>query len=622
MGYSVCCLRAQDLVYVARAPGRLDVMGGIADYSGALVLQMPVAEACHAAVQVTHGSADPHISVVSLSADQASRAPSFTCPTCALYPEGQPLSYEEACTLFKVAGSTAVTAIGWHHSCVQHQLLSSYNGPEQGPCDSHKAELATSWAAYVVGCLLVLSREQGLGFSGASVSILVSSQVPEGKGVSSSAAVEVAVMQALLAACGQGQGQVPGRQLALLCQRVENLVVGAPCGIMDQMASALGEEGALLALLCQPAEVQGCVALPSHLSVWGVDSGLRHSVGGADYGSVRSGAFMGLKIGQQLAALPHSNSADTPHKAVPQQAHQQDREQSGTGSGSGTAIHAGGGEGRDGEGGPGQVAAREGTTPRLTPSSSTPSSLAPAAAAQGLRGALQAGYLVGLSPSQFSTWLEPSLPESMTGQQFLALHGAHVDPVTRVLPEVRYAVRQPAAHPVHEHHRVRLFRQLLQAAPSQEQGLLLGELMLQSHASYSACGLGSHGTDRLVEMVVEHISAAQASGRMPLLFGAKITGGGSGGTVCILGSSGSEAEDAVQDIVSRYQRHLGLATPTKLFKGSSMGASTFGCLAVKLQVVEDLPLLEAPVDVDGVQDPTVQRQLGDECRRSDGTGVS
>ncbi|GFH17563.1 uncharacterized protein HaLaN_14225 [Haematococcus lacustris] len=449
-------------------------MGGIADYSGALVLQMPVAEACHAAVQVTHGRQWP--------ADQQQQ---------------------------------------W---CTEHARLC---------CAPWQSELATSWAAYVVGCLLVLSREQGLGFSGASVSILVSSQVPEGKGVSSSAAVEVAVMQALLAACGQGQGQVPGRQLALLCQRVENLVVGAPCGIMDQMASALGEEGALLALLCQPAEVQGCVALPSHLSVWGVDSGLRHSVGGADYGSVRAGAFMGLKIGQQLAALPHSNAADTPHKAGPQQAHQQDREQT--------------------------------------------------AAAQGLKGALQAGYLVGLSPSQFSTWLEPSLPESMTGQQFLALHGAHVDPVTRVLPEVRYAVRQPAAHPVHEHHRVRLFRQLLQAAPSQEQGLLLGELMLQSHASYSACGLGSHGTDRLVEMVVEHISAAQASGRMPLLFGAKITGGGSGGTVCILGSSGSEAEAAVLDIVSRYQRHLGLATPTKLFKGSSMGASTFGCLAVKLQ---------------------------------------
>jgi hypothetical protein len=38
-------------VFVARAPGRLDVMGGIADYSGSLVLQMPIAEACHVAVQ-------------------------------------------------------------------------------------------------------------------------------------------------------------------------------------------------------------------------------------------------------------------------------------------------------------------------------------------------------------------------------------------------------------------------------------------------------------------------------------------------------------------------------------------------------------------------------------------
>ena len=41
-------------VWVARAPGRLDVMGGIADYSGSLVLQLPLAQACHVACQVCH----------------------------------------------------------------------------------------------------------------------------------------------------------------------------------------------------------------------------------------------------------------------------------------------------------------------------------------------------------------------------------------------------------------------------------------------------------------------------------------------------------------------------------------------------------------------------------------
>lgn len=68
------------------------------------------------------------------------------------------------------------------------------------------------------------------------------------------------------------------------------------------MASALGQEGRLLALLCQPAEVQGCVDVPLQLGgrFWGIDSGVRHSVGGADYGSVRVGAFMGLRIARQL----------------------------------------------------------------------------------------------------------------------------------------------------------------------------------------------------------------------------------------------------------------------------------------------------------------------------------
>ncbi|MCA1620567.1 MAG: GHMP kinase, partial [Acidobacteria bacterium] len=142
-------------------------------------------------------------------------------------------------------------------------------------------------------------RERGVRFdSGARM--LVSSRVPLGKGVSSSAALEVASMSAV--AAGFGLDLEP-RELALLCQRVENLVVGAPCGVMDQMTSACAEEGRLLALLCQPAETLGTVALPRDLGVWGLDSGVRHSVGRGDYGSVRVGAFMGYRIISELAGL-------------------------------------------------------------------------------------------------------------------------------------------------------------------------------------------------------------------------------------------------------------------------------------------------------------------------------
>jgi len=84
--------------------------------------------------------------------------------------------------------------------------------------------------------------------------------------------------------------------------------------------------------------------------------------------------------------------------------------------------------------------------------------------------------------------------------------------------------------------------------------------MCQSHASYSACGLGSPGTDKIVELVCE-------MGPPRGLFGAKITGGGSGGTVAVLGLS--DAGDAVKEVAERY------AKGTTVISGSSPGAAAF-----------------------------------------------
>jgi L-arabinokinase len=93
----------------------------------------------------------------------------------------------------------------------------------------------------------------------------------------------------------------------------------------------------------------------------------------------------------------------------------------------------------------------------------------------------------------------------------------------------------------------------------------MGTLMAESHASYSACGLGSDGTDRLVEMVAR---AGPAHG----LFGAKITGGGSGGTVAILGRAG--AESAVRAIAREYEAETG--REAVVFARSGPGVLVFG----------------------------------------------
>ena len=323
-------------LYVGRAPGRLDVMGGIADYSGSLVLQMPIAEATFVAVRKNTTR------TYCLRTGAVDGGSTFELPVAELSRVG---SYEDARTL----------------------LASKPGG---------------NWAAYALGCFVVLSQECGASFT-EGCNIWIHSNVPISMSVSSSAAIEVAAMQAITKAfdvsLDRFPGLVPGvpcsrgMKVGMLCQKVENLVVGAPCGIMDQVASNMGEQNRLLALLCRPAEVQGQVGIPAGAEFWGLDSGHKHAVGGhaeqgADYSSVRVGAFMGKKIWNSRQATAERSQ---------------------------------------------QV---EYTTD-LTPSTFE--------------------WVESSDPA-----IAP-VPETMLGKDFLAKYGSHDDPVTTIEPEREYAIRIP-----------------------------------------------------------------------------------------------------------------------------------------------------------------------------------
>lgn len=443
-------------VLLARAPGRLDVMGGIADYSGSLVLEMPLEVATLVAVQPT---SEPTVTLLSAEADNIGSQPLVTLALPTLCPPGEPLDYMSA-----------------------HQLLMT--------------DPRTAWIAYLAGVLVVLQRERQIEFAH-GLRIFVSCDVPIGKGVSSSASLEVAAMQAL---CALANHPLAERELALLCQKVENAVVGAPCGIMDQYSVVSGQPDHLLALLCQPAELQEAVPVPEEIAFWGIDSGIRHAVTGSDYEAVRVGAFMGYRILAEKAGL-----AVTPREA-------------------------------------GLV---EIADPHWR------------------------GYLANISPSSWERFYRDEVPLELRGDDFLARYGGSTDTVTHINPAQVYAVRQPTAHPIYEHQRVRLFRALLAKRPlTEEHLLLLGELMYQAHASYSACGLGSDGTDRLVELVSE---AGPAQG----LYGAKITGGGSGGLVVVLAQR--EAGARVQTIATRYAQET--QRQISLLSGTSSGAHAWGTVS-------------------------------------------
>jgi L-arabinokinase len=156
----------------------------------------------------------------------------------------------------------------------------------------------------------------------------------------------------------------------------------------------------------------------------------------------------------------------------------------------------------------------------------------------------------------------------MEGAEFIERYGGITDTATAVLPDRRYPVRIAAQHPIGEQQRVDRFAELLGALAHQPRvATELGQLMYESHRSYSACGLGSDGTDRLVELV-------RAAGPERGVFGAKITGGGSGGTVAVLGRT--EAESVVRELAARYTTETGRAAT--VFTESGPGAAETGVL--------------------------------------------
>lgn len=126
------------------------------------------------------------------------------------------------------------------------------------------------WARYVsaVARELDILGRPAVGFSG-----LVSSTVPSGAGLSSSAALEVAIATAL---CSVAEwDELDALSLAAACQRAEQRAVGVPCGIMDQAASVLGAAGCAIYLDCGTLEYEP-IPLPQGLAIVVVDSGVRH----------------------------------------------------------------------------------------------------------------------------------------------------------------------------------------------------------------------------------------------------------------------------------------------------------------------------------------------------------
>ncbi len=468
-------------IWVARVPARLDVIGGIADYSGSNVCEATLGRGMLMALQPRTDS------TLRIRTMQAGSTTSNSAPRKSLPIETRiPLTYFSNPT----SPRTLADYADIRELCHANPLV--------------------GWAGYIGGSIFTLLKEQSIqlpfGFS-----MLLLSAVPMNVGIGSSAAVEIGTLSCLNAYLGLKLD--PGR-IARLGQMAENYVVGAPCGIMDQTAITSGRQGKMTHILCRPGQVMGEVEIPRGTGFVGINSMVRHSVAGNPYADVRIGAFMGKKIINAIRAK-------------------------------------GGGASK----------------PPLN-------------------------YLTELSTEELRRDYLPHLPESLLGSAFLSQYHSHDDPVTTIQPDATYRIAGPTRHPIEENERVLTFMTALRAAakgagPSGADALVgfppsaaaanssthtqalitAGEMMYGAHESYrDNCRLSVEGVDFLVD-------AVRKRGPAQGLYGAKITGGGTGGTVAVFGQLDSLAHHIPQ-IATEYSRRIG-AMPD-LFEGTSPGAAEFG----------------------------------------------
>ena len=450
-------LQREGKVIVTRAPARLDIMGGIADYCGSNVFEMTLNRAAVAACQARE---DKNLYAITLQTDEQLK-PSFQMSLDDFYIDGYLKSYKKVREFFN-------------------------------------EQPGTSWTGYVLGCFFTLLKEKKIETFPHGALLIIKSDIPLGAGIASSAAIEVASLTAINLLYNLKLDEI---EIARLAQIVENRIVGAPCGIMDQVTVTAGRKNKILSILCQPDQILEYVDRPSDVNIIGIHTKVPRRTKSSAYIDTRTAAFMGLTILKKELTCENLND----------------------------------------------------------------------------------NYLCNLSVQEFEEQCEPILPDRLHGNVFLNEYGETVDTITRVDPKKVYHIKDCVKHPIYENERVIQFINAIKNVerhPEQARTYLkeAGTLMYGSNASYrDLARLGASEIDGIVNI-------AKKIGEQGGIYGAKITGGGGGGTVAVL--CYGDISTSLAQITSAYKLSWGIKT--EIFRGSSPGACEFGHIIWELKESEPL----------------------------------
>jgi len=286
----------EDSVHVASSPGRMDLMGGFADYSGSRALQVLTQNRTVALVSAVEAA----------GSDSGLMLATIQVPSLRDFDASDALDVQ---SMELEMGDIMAAEDG--RPVPDGQLRSLLLEPQA----SGGVASPALWPLYMLGTLravLEMSPDTR-ALRNQRIALLAVSDLPRNTGLASSAAIEVATaIAAMNALVPETARSVSAEGLALLCQGVESKVVGANTGPMDQLAVLHGfprhagdrrtdEMGSFsaIAINCKMSPdqpVSQTIRLPDWMSVVAVESGERRSVAGAPYELVRRASLIGRSM--------------------------------------------------------------------------------------------------------------------------------------------------------------------------------------------------------------------------------------------------------------------------------------------------------------------------------------
>jgi galactokinase len=218
---------------------------------------------------------------------------------------GEHTDYNDGFVLPAAIGFSCSVAIAARNDRKLVIYSEAFDSTVEADLDSLPLSATGNWSDYPIGVATIIEKShreksgpKKSGYRLRGANLYITSDVPVGVGLSSSAAMDVAVAYALL---DISKHSVDRTRLALLCQRAENEYVGAHVGIMDPFVSCHGQAAHALLLDCRTLDFE-LVPLPAGLQLVICNTMVKHQLGASEYNTRRAECEEGVR--RLSAALP------------------------------------------------------------------------------------------------------------------------------------------------------------------------------------------------------------------------------------------------------------------------------------------------------------------------------